>query len=102
MYKTYSAAAAATASIPRYCHHLHHQAVEAKEGIPIQAESLVTATITFQLFFRQYERLAGMTVRTGAGNRTPGAGGGADQCWQVRWAGRGLVVSFVVLRGPPF
>ncbi len=29
----------------------------------MQAENLVTATITFQLFFRQYERLGGMTVR---------------------------------------
>ncbi|KAG2432243.1 hypothetical protein HXX76_009162 [Chlamydomonas incerta] len=38
-----------------------HQAVEAKEGLPIQAENLVTATITFQLFFRQYAWLAGMT-----------------------------------------
>ncbi|GFR45077.1 hypothetical protein Agub_g6452, partial [Astrephomene gubernaculifera] len=38
-----------------------HQAVEAKEGLSIQAENLVTATITFQLFFAQYEWLAGMT-----------------------------------------
>ncbi|KAG2446977.1 hypothetical protein HYH02_008131 [Chlamydomonas schloesseri] len=38
-----------------------HQAVEAKEGLPIQAENLVTATVTFQLFFRQYAWLAGMT-----------------------------------------
>ncbi|GLC77083.1 hypothetical protein PLESTF_001882400 [Pleodorina starrii] len=38
-----------------------HQAVEAKEGLKVQAENLVTATITFQLFFRQYEWLAGMT-----------------------------------------
>ncbi|GIL60073.1 hypothetical protein Vafri_14736 [Volvox africanus] len=38
-----------------------HQAVEAKEGLRVQAENLVTATITFQLFFRQYEWLSGMT-----------------------------------------
>ncbi|EFJ41837.1 hypothetical protein VOLCADRAFT_98099 [Volvox carteri f. nagariensis] len=48
-----------------------HQAVEAKEGLKVQAENLVTATITFQLFFRQYEWLSGMTVNV-YGIRTAG------------------------------
>ena len=38
-----------------------HQAVEAKEGVPIQAESQTFASITFQNLFRQYEKLSGMT-----------------------------------------
>ncbi|MBN1399407.1 MAG: preprotein translocase subunit SecA [Anaerolineae bacterium] len=38
-----------------------HQAIEAKEGVRIQNESLTLATITFQNFFRMYRRLAGMT-----------------------------------------
>jgi len=38
-----------------------HQAVEAKEGVPIQNESRTLATITFQNYFRMYEKLAGMT-----------------------------------------
>jgi preprotein translocase subunit SecA len=38
-----------------------HQAIEAKEGVPIRRESLTYATITFQNFFRMYEKLAGMT-----------------------------------------
>ena len=38
-----------------------HQAVEAKEGIVIRAESQTLATITFQNFFKLYEKLAGMT-----------------------------------------
>jgi preprotein translocase subunit SecA len=38
-----------------------HQAIEAKEGVPVQRESLTYATITFQNFFRMYEKLAGMT-----------------------------------------
>ncbi|HHW15433.1 MAG TPA: preprotein translocase subunit SecA, partial [Firmicutes bacterium] len=38
-----------------------HQAVEAKEGVRIQRESKTLATITFQNFFRLYEKLAGMT-----------------------------------------
>ncbi len=38
-----------------------HQAVEAKEGIPIQSENQTLATITFQNFFRMYEKLSGMT-----------------------------------------
>jgi preprotein translocase subunit SecA len=38
-----------------------HQALEAKEGLEIQKESLTLATITFQNFFRLYEKLAGMT-----------------------------------------
>ncbi len=38
-----------------------HQAVEAKEGVAIQKESRTLATITFQNYFRMYEKLAGMT-----------------------------------------
>ncbi len=38
-----------------------HQAIEAKEGVEIQAESQTLATITFQNYFRMYEKLAGMT-----------------------------------------
>ena len=38
-----------------------HQAIEAKEEVPIQRESLTLATITFQNYFRMYEKLAGMT-----------------------------------------
>ncbi len=38
-----------------------HQALEAKEGVTIQRESRTLATITFQNYFRLYEKLAGMT-----------------------------------------
>lgn len=38
-----------------------HQAIEAKEGLAIQADNQTLASITFQNFFRQYERLSGMT-----------------------------------------
>ncbi len=38
-----------------------HQAIEAKEGLEIQRESVTLATVTFQNFFRMYEKLAGMT-----------------------------------------
>jgi preprotein translocase subunit SecA len=38
-----------------------HQAVEAKEGVNIQAENQTLASITFQNYFRLYEKLAGMT-----------------------------------------
>ena len=38
-----------------------HQAVEAKEGVPIQNENQTLASITFQNYFRLYEKLAGMT-----------------------------------------
>ncbi|MSQ28340.1 MAG: preprotein translocase subunit SecA [Dehalococcoidia bacterium] len=38
-----------------------HQAVEAKEGVQVQRESLTLATITFQNYFRLYDTLAGMT-----------------------------------------
>ncbi|CAG9621445.1 preprotein translocase subunit SecA [Sutcliffiella rhizosphaerae] len=38
-----------------------HQAIEAKEGLDIQNESMTLATITFQNYFRMYEKLAGMT-----------------------------------------
>jgi preprotein translocase subunit SecA len=38
-----------------------HQAIEAKERVKIQRESVTMATITFQNYFRMYEKLAGMT-----------------------------------------
>ncbi len=38
-----------------------HQAVEAKEGVPIQAENQTLASITFQNYFRMYGKLGGMT-----------------------------------------
>lgn len=38
-----------------------HQAVEAKEGVEIQKENQTLASITFQNFFRMYEKLSGMT-----------------------------------------
>jgi len=44
----------------RYGHGLH-QAIEAKEGVEVQRESKTLATITFQNYFRLYEKLAGMT-----------------------------------------
>ena len=39
-----------------------HQAIEAKEGLPIQNESQTLASTTFQNYFRLYEKLAGMTA----------------------------------------
>jgi preprotein translocase subunit SecA len=44
----------------RWSHGIH-QAVEAKEGLAVQRESITYATITFQNLFRLYEKLAGMT-----------------------------------------
>lgn len=38
-----------------------HQAVEAKEGVPVQKESRTYASVTFQNLFRMYDRLSGMT-----------------------------------------
>jgi preprotein translocase subunit SecA len=38
-----------------------HQAIEAKEGVRVQQENITLATITFQNFFRLYDKLAGMT-----------------------------------------
>lgn len=38
-----------------------HQAIEAKEGVPLQSENQTVASITFQNFFRLYTKLAGMT-----------------------------------------
>ncbi len=38
-----------------------HQAIEAKEGVPIKEETATLATITYQNFFRLYDKLAGMT-----------------------------------------
>src|SRR5699024_3475318 len=39
----------------------HHQAIEAKEGVEVKAESKTLATITFQNYFRMYDKLSGMT-----------------------------------------
>jgi len=44
----------------RYADSLH-QAIEAKEGVPIQNESQTFASITFQNYFRLYKKLSGMT-----------------------------------------
>ncbi len=38
-----------------------HQAIEAKEGVPIRPENVTLASVTFQNYFRLYEKLAGMT-----------------------------------------
>lgn len=38
-----------------------HQAIEAKEGVPIQDETKTSASITYQNFFRMYKKLSGMT-----------------------------------------
>jgi preprotein translocase subunit SecA len=38
-----------------------HQAIEAKEGVQIQNENQTLASITFQNYFRLYEKLSGMT-----------------------------------------
>ncbi|MGX8680229.1 MAG: preprotein translocase subunit SecA, partial [bacterium] len=38
-----------------------HQAIEAKEGVPIKEETVTLATITYQNFFRLFDKLAGMT-----------------------------------------
>jgi preprotein translocase subunit SecA len=38
-----------------------HQAIEAKEGVKVQRESQTLATITFQNYFRMYDKLSGMT-----------------------------------------
>ncbi|VDC23498.1 preprotein translocase subunit SecA [Pseudogemmobacter humi] len=38
-----------------------HQAIEAKEGVAIQPENVTMASVTFQNYFRLYEKLAGMT-----------------------------------------
>jgi preprotein translocase subunit SecA len=38
-----------------------HQAIEAKEGVSVQKESTTVASITYQNFFRMYDKLAGMT-----------------------------------------
>jgi len=38
-----------------------HQAIEAKEGVQIQRESMTLATVTFQNYFRLYDKLSGMT-----------------------------------------
>ncbi|KUK95672.1 MAG: Protein translocase subunit SecA [Parcubacteria bacterium 32_520] len=38
-----------------------HQAIEAKEGVRVMPESITLASITFQNYFRMYDKLAGMT-----------------------------------------
>ncbi len=44
----------------RYSNGLH-QAIEAKEGVTVARENRTLATITFQNYFRMYDKLAGMT-----------------------------------------
>ena len=44
-----------------------HQALEAKEGVRIERENQTLATITFQNYFRMYDKLAGMTGTAGTG-----------------------------------
>src|SRR6266498_1165122 len=44
----------------RYVHHLE-QALEAKEEVKVEQESKTLGTITFQNYFRMYQKLAGMT-----------------------------------------
>jgi preprotein translocase subunit SecA len=46
--------------LSRYSQGLH-QAIEAKEGVEIKPEAHATASITFQVFFRFYSKLGGMT-----------------------------------------
>lgn len=46
-----------------------HQAIEAKEGLQVQRESQTLATITFQNYFRMYDKLAGMTGTAKQKNR---------------------------------
>ena len=56
-----------------------HQAVEAKEGVPIQNETITLASISYQSFFLSYPKLSGMTGaiwHNTAGLRKP--------CWSVR------------------
>ena len=38
-----------------------HQAIEAKEGVPVQEETKTSASITYQNMFRMYKKLSGMT-----------------------------------------
>ena len=47
-----------------------HQAIEAKEGVRVQRQNVTLATITFQNYFRMYEKLSGMTgtAKTAKGN----------------------------------
>lgn len=56
-----------------------HQAVEAKEGVAIQNETVTLASISYQSFFLSYEKLAGMTgewtERTRTTAATVGVGG---------------------------
>jgi preprotein translocase subunit SecA len=51
-----------------------HQAIEAKEGVTVQRENMTLATITFQNYFRLYEKLSGMTGT---------ALTEADEFWQI-------------------
>ena len=46
-----------------------HQAIRSKEGEKIERESQTPATITFQNYFRMYDKLAGMTGTAATGKR---------------------------------
>jgi len=70
-----------------------HQAIEAKEGVEVRRENLTLATITFQNYFRMYEKLAGMTgtAVTEAGEfeeiynlEVTVASNAGNRCWSVR------------------
>jgi hypothetical protein len=82
-----------------------HEAIEAKEGLQVQRESRVVATITFQIFFAMYRKLAGMTVRRGAAGAlgAGGAGAGGCRCCCCYCAVAGAVVStqHLDLKPPP-
>ncbi len=69
-----------------------HQAVEAKEGVAIQAENQTMASITFQNYFRLYHKLSGMTGTADTGSlRVPEhlwVGNGGDSTQQAQQARR--------------
>ena len=49
-----------------------HQAIQAKEGVGIKQETLTLATITYQNFFRLYDKLSGMKASRAICTRSPG------------------------------
>ena len=56
-----------------------HQAIEAKEGVPIQRETQTYATITLQNYFRMYDKLSGMTGTAA----TPSGPASPTPCWST-------------------
>ena len=59
--KTATLTASGIAKAEKYFNVENHQAIEAKEGVTVARESRTLATITFQNYFRMYEKLSGMT-----------------------------------------